>query len=155
MKLAVLTLFALVSFAAAPAVYADSTSLSVPAAGLTQLVAPESTATDPVLSTTAQAPNSVAPTTITDLFDPTADPMSSTLDVVDMSSSYLTLTPLTHVSSYTYPSRALNADMTARLYKVAAFTFGAGLILALGLLEAAQDFDLARLVGVFRNEEVI
>lgn len=155
MKFAPLILFALVAFTAVPGVYADSASLNVSPSDLTQIVAPSSPATSPVSSTTAQAANSVAIETITDLAAPAPATTDTTLDVVDMSSSYLSLAPITHVSSYTYEPHTLNADLTARLYKLAAITFGAGLVLALGLIEAAQNIDLARLASSFRNEEVI
>jgi hypothetical protein len=77
------------------------------------------------------------------------------INAVDMNSSFLTLVPASHVSSYSYPSLKLSSKSTNELYATSAGLLAFGLIFAFGLLERAQAVNLGRLTNKKASTETI
>ena len=108
-----------------------------------------SSATQPsaLESTSIGAPLSVLPDT----------PAAALTDQsgVDKSGSYHSLTPLSHVSSYTYPTQKLSAETTTQLNRLSAGLLGLGLTLTFGIFEMAQAVNISRILNIFRDRKVV
>ena len=107
-----------------------------------------SSATQPsaLESTSIGAPLSVLPGTPAALTDQSG---------VDKSGSYHSLTPLSHVSSYTYPTQKLSAETTTQLNRLSAGLLGLGLTLTFGIFEMAQAVNISRILNIFRDRKVV